>query len=83
MSGNAEIGTVRETFFVNQLGESHEVCYTDKGDFKIDQSYTFEIGGRNKTFEQIKEVSNSFLAVDGYEIGHGCRLPLWMFGLLY
>jgi len=83
MSGNAEIGTVRETFFVNQLGESHEVCYTDKGDFKIDQSYTFEIGGRNKTFEQIKEVSNSFLAVDGYEIGHGRRIPLWMFGLLY
>ena len=63
--------------------ETHEVCYTDKGDFKIDHTYTFEIGGRNKTFEQIKEVSNSFLAVDGNEIGHGRRISLWMFGLLY
>ena len=83
MSNHAEIGTVRETFFVNQMKESHEVFYTTQGDFNINQSYIFEVGGRNKNFDQIKDLPNSFLAVDDTEIGHGNRIPLWMFGLLY
>lgn len=83
MSSRAEIGTVRETFFVNQLNESHEVAYTDKGDFKIDGTYIFEVGGKNKTFKQIKDIPNSFLAIDDCETGFGNRIPLWMFGLLY
>lgn len=83
MSNHAEIGTVRETFFVNQMKESHEVSYTTQGDFNINQSYIFEVGGRNKNFDQIKDLPNSFLAVDDTEIGHGNRIPLWMFGLLY
>lgn len=83
MSNRAEIGTVRETFFVNQLKESHDVSYTDKGDFKIDGTYIFEVGGRNKTFKQIKDIPNSFLAIDDCETGYGNKIPLWMFGLMY
>jgi len=41
------------------------------------------VGGKNKTFEQIKDVEDSFLAVDGIEIGSRNRIPLWMFGMLY
>lgn len=28
-------------------------------------------------------VPNSFLAVDDTEVGHGNRIPLWMFGFTY
>ena len=36
-----------------------------------------------KTFDQIADLPNSYLAVDDTETGSGCRIPLWMFGLLY
>ena len=36
-----------------------------------------------KTFEQIKDQPDSFLAIDGVETGHANRIPLWMFGMLY
>ncbi|MCH5308504.1 MAG: AAA family ATPase [Prevotella sp.] len=83
LSSNADIGNVRETFFANQLKESHEIAYSGMGDFLIDRQYTFEAGGRNKTFQQIKDMPNSYLAVDDLDIGTGNRIPLWMFGLLY
>lgn len=68
---------------MNQLQQTHAVTYPAKGDFLIDGKYLFEIGGAGKTFDQIKGVENSFLAVDDTEIGHKNRIPLWMFGLLY
>ena len=83
MTANADIGTVRETFFVNQLRSNHSLYYSGTGDFQVDEAFTFEIGGKGKTFKQIKEVPNSYLAVDDIEIGHAHRIPLWMFGLLY
>ncbi|MBQ7442440.1 MAG: AAA family ATPase [Bacteroidaceae bacterium] len=83
MAANAEIGTVRETFFINQLHSAHQLTFNGKGDFLVDDTYTFEVGGKGKTFSQIKDISNSFLAVDDTEIGYSNRIPLWMFGLLY
>lgn len=77
------IGTVRETFFLSQLAVDHSVTYPAKGDFLVDGKYLFEVGGRKKSFEQIKDVADSYLAVDDTEIGHHKRIPLWMFGLLY
>ena len=83
MSANAEIGTVRETFFVNQLSVLHDVSFSDRGDFKIDHHYTIEVGGRSKDFSQISNVPDSYIAADDIEIGFGNKIPLWMFGLLY
>lgn len=76
-------GTLRETFFFNQVSLGHEVCASVQGDFMVDDKYLFEIGGKNKTFEQIKDVQDSYLAVDGIDVGSRNRIPLWMFGLLY
>ena len=76
-------GTLRETFFINQLSAVAEVNYPRKGDFLINQKYLFEVGGKNKTFDQIKDMHDSYLAVDDVETGIGERIPLWMFGLLY
>lgn len=83
LTPNANIGTVRETFFFNQLSYNHRIFLPKKGDFLVDDVYLFEVGGRNKGFEQIKDIENSFLAIDGIEIGHYNRIPLWMFGMIY
>ncbi len=76
-------GTMRETFFFNQLAEHNKVTYTGKGDFFIDGKYTIEIGGRRKSQKQIAGISNAFVAADDIEYAHGNKIPLWLFGFLY
>ena len=49
----------------------------------LNREYLFEVGGKNKTFEQIKDEPKSFLAIDDVETGHFNRIPLWLFGFLY
>lgn len=83
LSTNVQIGTIREVFFNNQLAATNQVNYPKQGDFLVNYKYLFEVGGRKKLFEQIKDIPDSFLAVDSIETGHGNRIPLWMFGLLY
>ena len=83
LGDNANIGTVRETFFINQLSAITTVNYPRKGDFLVNHKHLFEVGGKGKKFDQIKDVPDSYLAVDDTEIGHGNRVPLWMFGVLY
>ncbi len=78
-----DFGNRRETFFNNQLQVIGDVTMPAKGDFLVDGKYLFEVGGVGKTFDQIKDEPNSFLAVDDVEIGSGSRIPLWMFGLIY
>ena len=80
---HVEVGNARETFFQNQMAVAHELNTPQKGDFLIDGRYLFEVGGKNKKFDQIKDVPNSFLAVDETEVGFANRIPLWMFGLSY
>ncbi len=86
------IGNLRETFFVNQLDNYYKnkqslndygIFASNKGDFYCEEKYTFEIGGKNKTFEQIKDMPNSYIASDSLEVGFGNKIPLWLFGFLY
>ena len=79
----ADVGVERETFFGNQLRKDHVVAYTGVGDFVVDGKWTFEIGGRKKRFSQIADVPDSFVVSDGVSVGHGNRIPLWLFGFLY
>lgn len=83
MTPQANVGTVRETFFSNQLKHAHSLTFSGEGDFLVDATITFEVGGKGKNFDQIKDLPDSFLAVDDTEIGFGNRIPLWTFGLLY
>jgi predicted AAA+ superfamily ATPase len=80
---NSNIGTVRETFLVSMLYKQHLVNYATKGDFLIDEKYTFEVGGKNKSFRQVKDIPNSFVVADDIEVGFGAKIPLWLFGFLY
>lgn len=76
-------GNERETLFCCQLQVNNDIKHPLKGDFLVNDKYLFEVGGRKKSFEQIADVPNSFLAVDDTEVGHGNRIPLWLFGFTY
>ena len=82
-SENAEIGTIRETFFANQMKNLHEIHLAEKGDFLIDKKYTFEIGGKGKNTKQIEGLKNSYVVRDDVEVGSFNIIPLYLFGLLY
>lgn len=86
------IGNLRETFFVNQLDNYYKnrqglndygIFASNKGDFYCEEKYTFEVGGKKKSFEQIKDMPNSYVASDSIEVGIGNKIPLWLFGFLY
>ena len=80
---DCKAGTIRETFFANQLRVKHRLNIPKQGDFIVDDKFIFEVGGKNKSFEQIKDISDSYIAADEIEIGSGNKIPLWLFGLLY
>ena len=80
---NTKIGTVRETFFANQVSQNHKLNISTKGDFTINEKYHLEIGGKNKGFEQIKDMPNSYVIADEIEKGKGNKIALWLFGFLY
>ncbi|MBN2824364.1 MAG: AAA family ATPase [Campylobacterales bacterium] len=80
---DSKIGTIRESFFASQVSQNASIYYVNRGDFLIDEKYTVEIGGKNKNFEQLKEIENSFVIADEIEIGFGNKIPLWLFGFLY
>ncbi len=84
LASSPNIGTIRETFFYNQIHAAGiEVLLAPSGDFLIGGQYTIEVGGPSKTFKQIRNIKNSFLAVDNTLIGDINKIPLWLFGLLY
>lgn len=77
-----EVGTLREVFFASML-EGYTLLVPKRGDFFIDEKYTVEVGGRGKTYKQIKNIDNSYVVADDIEIGDGNKIPLWLFGFLY
>lgn len=80
--GQIDIGNIRETFFQSMLVHQGAVGVPKQGDFSVDD-YIFEVGGKTKTFSQIRNLENSYLAIDSVEKGIGNKIPLWMFGFLY
>ena len=80
---NTDIGNVRETFFLNQLSYNHLVEYSNSGDFWVDKTFLFEIGGKSKTGKQMKGAGNAYIAADNIEYGFDKKIPLWQFGMMY
>ncbi len=78
------IGTLRESFFSGILCKAgYGVMASKKGDFIVDDKYIFEIGGKSKSFKQIKDMKNSFVVADSIEVSSGNKIPLYLFGFLY
>jgi len=92
ISKDTNIGNKRETFFVNQIKSYYynktsfldeNLLLSNAGDFLLGQKYVVEIGGKNKSYQQIQDIENSYVIADDIEIGFGNKIPLWMFGFLY
>ncbi len=77
---NQEVGTLREQFFSNQV---NDIKYSKIGDFLVNEKFIVEVGGKDKSFKQIKDIENSFVVADDIEVGFGNKIPLWLFGFLY
>ena len=82
-SEKPDIGNIRETFFFNQLKTVSKITSGNKADFKINDKFTIEVGGKNKGHEQIMGLQNAYLALDNLEYGFMNKIPLWLFGFLY
>lgn len=76
-------GSLRETFFFNQISAAHIVKAPKAGDFEVDNQWIFEIGGEKKTTKQIHQIPNGYIVSDDIETGAYQKIPLWLFGLLY
>ena len=75
-------GNMRETNF---LAWTRQVCKPTSSkisDFEIN-GITFEVGGKNKKGQQIKEAQSGYLVKDNLEYASGYSIPIWMFGFLY
>ena len=83
LTSQVDPGTMRETYLTSQIGVSHKLYMPNKGDLVVDGKWLFEVGGKQKGFSQIKAIKDSFVVSDNMEIGHGNKIPLWLFGLLY
>ncbi len=89
---NADKGTQREAFFVNQIKSAdynkpklidERLLLANEGDFLVDGKYTVEVGGKGKSFDQVKDLENAYIAADDIEVGFGSKIPLWLFGFMY
>lgn len=80
---NANTGSRRETFVLNQLLHSHKVDFSEESDFFVDSKYTFKVGGKNKKRKQIQEIPDSYIIADDIEFGTDRRIPIWLLGFMY
>ena len=79
-----QLGNIREAFFVSQI---EQPIYTSKvTDYEMDlngKSISFEIGGKNKSRSQIRDIENGFVFKDGINHGFENVIPLYLAGFLY
>lgn len=80
---NNKAGTVRESFVASMLSTKGNLFAAKEGDFLLDRTYLFEVGGKGKGFNQIADKPNSFVIADNIETGFGNKIPMWLLGFLY
>jgi predicted AAA+ superfamily ATPase len=81
-TNTADKGNLRETFFASQLAVDHKISLPKQGDFMVDDTYIFEIGGSKKNDRQIKNMEKSFVVVDDVDYPIN-KIPLWVMGMGY
>lgn len=80
--GIPDAGNLRETAFLSMISVRHQADIHRRTDFLVDNTYSFEVGGRGKTGKQVKDIENAWIAADDLAIGYSRTIPLWLFGLL-
>jgi hypothetical protein len=78
-----DTGSLRETFFYNQVQANHRITYPKDYDFLVDDRFLFEIGGKNKKVKPDIGTETFWIVKDNIEYGYKNQIPLWLFGFLY
>ena len=79
-----DIGSLRETFFLNclYLAGLQVLSHSGQADF-LAGGYVFEIGGPGKKKGQIKGDKKAFIVKDNLEVSSDPDIiPLWLFGMM-
>ncbi|MBD3843619.1 MAG: ATP-binding protein, partial [Campylobacterales bacterium] len=61
-----EIGTIREVFFMSMFDEK-DITLSSKGDFSVEDTFVVEVGGKTKSYNQIKDMPKSYIVSDDIE----------------
>jgi hypothetical protein len=78
-----DIGTIRELAFVQGAKNAGlKVFHNKHGDYEINE-FVYEIGGKNKTHKQVKNMNNAFIVKDDVISASKGMIPLLYFGFLY
>lgn len=78
-----KIGTVRESYVASMLSAVGRIYAAKEGDFLLNRTHLFEVGGKGKGFSQIADKPNSYVIADDIESGSGNKIPMWLIGFLY
>lgn len=81
---STELGNIREAFFVSQINQG--LYSSQTADYEIDflgKRIYIEIGGKNKSRSQIKDVDAGYLFKDNIVQGYENVIPLYLVGFLY
>jgi predicted AAA+ superfamily ATPase len=81
---STELGNIREAFFVSQINQG--LYSSQTSDYEIDlkgKRIHIEIGGKNKSRSQIKDVDAGYLFKDDIVQGYENVIPLYLAGFLY
>lgn len=79
-------GNIRESFFLSQFPKEIQIFHQNKSDyfFKMeDKDFNIEIGGPNKSGEQVKDLENAYVVKDLITTRVFNQIPLFFFGFLY
>ena len=76
-------GTVRESFVASMLSFAGQLYAAKEGDFLLDRTLLFEVGGKGEGYTQIADKPDSYVIADNIETGVGNKIPMWLLGFLY
>ena len=81
---STELGNIREAFFVSQIEKPLYASQVADYELELNGKTIFvEIGGKNKSRSQIKDVDSGYIFKDGVNLGYENVIPLYLAGFMY
>lgn len=83
LSAELDVGTQRELVFLQSISAAGlQAFFPERDDFCVND-IIFEVGGKNKTMQQLRDIEKRLLVKDGIVTGSKEEIPLYLFGFLY
>jgi len=75
LSPETNMGTIRETFFLSALGGKHVLKPPRLGDFLVDDTYRFEVGGKKRIFRKSRTQRTDSWPLTTWKQDSGKKFP--------